>query len=144
MICGVGSSSPRGGHLSSWKQATAQWRQIQQFPCGLVCLCNHTRVGSYTPGRRVHVDSWCGSVHPCVPGSQTSQSRDTCGWVWLCVLPSTAAKLCAHTRAHLPVCAHTHAHLLACAPFTLSLLNPQDTLSGTLVKRAGAKWPEEM
>lgn len=51
---------------------------------------------------------------------------------------------CVHTPAHLPVCAHTHAHLLACAPFTLSLLNPQDTLSGTLVKRAGAKWPEEM
>lgn len=111
-----------------------------------VCLCNHTRVGSYTPGRCVHVDCWCGSVCLCVPGSQTSQSRDTCEWVWLCVLLSTAAKLCVRTPVHTCLCVHTHpctpacecthtrAHLPACAPFALSHLKPQDTLFGTLVR----------
>ena len=28
VICGVGNSSLRGGHLSFWKQRTAQWRRL--------------------------------------------------------------------------------------------------------------------
>lgn len=57
MICGVGSSSLRGGHSSFWKQKTAQWRQIQQFGSGGVdLLCVYTPVGSHPPGVYVHVD----------------------------------------------------------------------------------------
>lgn len=38
VICGVGNSSLRGGHLSFWKQKTAPVETIPQFRCGSVCV----------------------------------------------------------------------------------------------------------
>lgn len=51
VICGVGSSSPRGGHSSFWKQKTAQWRQIQQFGSvgADLFVCSHA--GRESPAR---------------------------------------------------------------------------------------------
>ena len=95
VICGVGNSSLRGGHLSFWKQRTAQWRRFHGSRVDLlVCLY----VGS------THLERTCvwtrgvGMCVQCVPSKQTSSSEESL----LCASCVQIPKLC----VHICVCLH--------------------------------------
>lgn len=92
VICGVGNSSLRGGHLSFWKQRTPQWRRIPRFPCGFVCvfIC-----WFHPPGTNVRVTS----VWECVYNvCQASRLLARSGY---CVLTVYRSQLYAHVCVRL-------------------------------------------
>lgn len=104
MICGVGSSSLRGAHLSFWKRKAAQWRQVQQFPCGCVCVFVRPHMGRESP-------TWRGCACGLVVWEQTSHSQETCGCVWVCVLTCAASEA---VCVYMSVCVCTGVHPLDC------------------------------
>ena len=109
VICGVGNSSLRGGHLSFWKQRTAQWRRLHGSRVDLFA-CLHAGQESPTWMERA-----CGLVvWECVH-SVCRASRLLLAGGGYCVLAVDSSQSCVHTSVYagmldtanlacLPVC----------------------------------------